>query len=208
MSAITNAFRVSCIDGYKDLFCFAGSSADLEIVHLKKDALEYTVGRQGKVITLVEDLGIMINIPPEAISVSHSDEVIVRINACIRGPFELPEGYEFASPIFHIEPGAKFAEKPIELSMVHCLDIKDVQGCSGLQFVSAPVQTSNKKATIRFKHLDGGLFTPDRRIGKISLQHFCLIGIAFRQSNITKESEDAVSTRGDSSPTSRRSKSM
>ena len=186
----------------EDLF-FAGRSEDLKVVYLMKDALEYTVGCEGKIISLVEDLGIMINIPPEATSVSHSKEVIVRINACIRGPFELPERYTFASPIFHIEPGACFAEKPIELSIVHYLDIQDEQSCSGLQFVSAPVQTRSETATIKFKHLDGGLFWPDRRIGKISLRHFCLIGIAFRQSNITNESEDAVTRRGDSSPTRR-----
>ena len=202
---------MSCVDCYERSILFAGSSADLEVVYLNKDALEYKVGCEGKMISLVQDLGIMINIPPEAVSVSHSNEVIVRINACIRGPFELPEGYEFASPIFHIEPGAKFAEKPIELSMVHYLDVRDQQSCGGLQFISAPVQTGSEKATIKFTHLDGGLFSPNRRIGQISLQHFCLIGIAFRQSNITDENEDAVIRGGDSSPTSRRvhsSKSM
>lgn len=179
---------------------FTDSSADLEVVYLKEDALEYKVGCEGKIISLIEDLGIVIDIPPGAISGSHSNEVIVRINACLRGPFELPEGYELASPIFYIEPGAKFAEKPIELSMVHYLNIRDEQGCRGLQFISAPVQTSSEKATIKFKQLGGGLFWPERRIGKISLQHFCLIGIAFRKSSPTNESEDG---RGDLSPTSR-----
>jgi hypothetical protein len=81
----------------------------------------------------------------------------------------------------------KFAEKLVELSMAHFIDIVDEEDCSELTFISAPIKKicpsegdgdSEGKEMIRFKHLDGGTFWPGRRIGKISLQHFCLIGIA------------------------------
>lgn len=167
----------------------------LQVAYLLKDALEYKVNSEGKTITLMEDLGLMINVPPGAISDTHSsNEVMVRINACIRGPFELPEEYELASPIFHIEPGTKFAEKPVELSMVHYLDLRDEEACSNLKFISAPFKSET--GIVKFKLLEGGAFWPDRRVGKVALQHFCLIGIA-RKSGSTSESEEGAAGTAD-----------
>ena len=147
-----------------------------------QESLEYQIGQDGKTVSLIEDLGIVIDVPPGAIPNDHLDDVTVRINACVSGPFELPDGFELASPIFHIEPGAKFAEKPVELSMVHFIDIGEEEHCSELKFVSAPLKQSSRseyeRKEIRFKPLDGGMFWPGRRMGKILLQHFCLIGIA------------------------------
>ncbi len=140
-----------------------------------QESLEYQIGQDGKTISLIEDLGIIIDVPPGAIPDNHPDDVTVKINACISGPFELPDGYELASPVFHIEPGVKLAQKPVELSMVHFIDIGIEEHCSELRFISASLEG---KGTIRFRHLDGGVFWPGRRIGKIALQHFCLIGIA------------------------------
>ena len=164
------------------LWCVSGGfcvAVDQEIIYLMKDAMEYRVDHEGKIISLIENLGIIIDIPPGAIPDHHPDEVIIRINACIRGPFVLPDGYELVTPVFQIEPGAKFADKPVELSMVHFLNIKDESHCSELNFVSAPYKPNSniKKESIEFKLLDGGKFRPGSRIGRIALQHFCLIGI-------------------------------
>ena len=165
-----------------DFVAFACPFAYLEVVYLLQEPLEYQIGQDGKTISLIEDLGIVIDVPPGAVPDDYPDDVTVKINACIGGPFELPDGSELASPIFHIEPGAKFAEKPVELSMVHFIDIGDEEHCSELKFISAPLKPSCQSEAegkeIRLKHLDGGMFWPGRRMGKISLQHFCLIGIA------------------------------
>ena len=151
------------------------------VVYLLKDALDYKVTREGRVISLLEELGIIIEVPPGAISDGHPHEITIKINACIKGSFQLPEGHELVSPVFHIEPGAKFAEKPVELSIAHFLDVEDKEACAELKFVSAPFDSSNAgavKEIIKFKNLDGGTFLPGGRFGKIALQHFCFIGIA------------------------------
>ena len=89
----------------------------------------------------------------------------------------------------------KFSEKLVELSVVHFIDIEDEEHCSELKFISAPLKQSyyqsedEGKGMIRFKCLDGGVFWPGRRMGKISLQHFCLIGIARRK---REEGEERV----------------
>ena len=177
---ITLVGEKSCI--IIDFVTFACLFAYLEVVYLLQEPLEYQIGQDGKTIFLIEDLGIIIDVPPGAVPDDHADDVTVRINACVSGPFELPDGYELASPIFHIEPGAKFTEKPVELFMVHFIDVGDEEHCGELKFVSAPLKQSCQSEAegkgIRLKHLDGGVFWPGRRIGKISLQHFCLIGIA------------------------------
>ena len=143
-------------------------------------------------------MGIVIDVPPGAVPENHPDDVTIQINACIGGPFELPEGYELSSPIFHIEPGVKFAEKPVELSIVHFIDISNEEQCSELKFISAPFDSSIEEVMIRFKPLDGGVFWPSRRIGKIALQHFCLIGIAHhkskREESVTSASVVEVSS--------------
>ena len=164
--------------------------ADLEVIYLLEESLEYQIGQDGTTISLIKDLGIAVDVPRGAIPADHLqvNDVIVKINACISGPFELPDGCELASPIFHIEPGVKFAEKAVELSMMHFIDLEDEDDCSELTFISAPLLKQNgqsesesdqgEKGVIRFKTLDGGMFWPGRRMGKISLQHFCLVGIA------------------------------
>ena len=163
-----------------------------------KDALECTVDHEGKLISLIENLGIVIDIPPGAISDHHPDEINIRINVCITGPFVLPEGYELITPVFHIEPGTEFADEPVELSMVHFLNIKNESHCSELSFISAPCKqnSSIEKESIEFKLLDGGKFRPGSRIGRIALQHFCLIGIAkqkdCKQSTKTGEASSAM----------------
>ena len=156
---------------------------DLEVTYLLEDSLEYKVDSEGTVISLIEELGIAIDVPPGAVTDHHHDnEVTVRINACLGGPFELPEGYELVSPVFHVEPGAEFAEKPVDVSIVHFLntDEDEEETICDLKFVSAPFDFDSR-AGIKFSQLDGGTFIPGRRIGKISLQHFCYIGVAARQ---------------------------
>lgn len=174
------------------------SFADLEVVYLLQESLEYQIGRDGTTISLLEDLGIIIDVPRGAIPDDHPDDVTLKINACISGPFELPDGFELASPVYHIEPGVKFAEKPVELSVVHFIDIEDEEQCSELTFVTAPLNQGCQSEDevegkeIRFKHLDGGVFVPGRRMGKIALQHFCLIGIAQVKRKKEKVTPDTV----------------
>ena len=172
----------------------------MEVVYLLKDVLEYTVTHEGKVINLLEDLGIIIDVPPGAIPDHQPNEITIKINACIKGSFQLPEGHELASPVFHIEPGAKFAEKPVELSIVHFLDVEDEEACAELKFVSAHFDESNSdivKEMIKFKNLDGGTFLPGGRFGKIALQHFCFIAIA-KGKKSAKKCEEGESNTGES----------
>lgn len=190
----------------RNLFAYV----DQEIAYLLEESLEYQISRGGKIISLIEELGLVIDVPPGAIPDDHpDDDVILKINACVRGPFELPDQYELASPVFHIEPGVKLAKKPIELSIVHFIDIKDKEDCGELSFVSAPLKQSSGKAkregkVLKFKPLERGMFWPGRRIGKIALQHFCLVGIA-QSKGEKRTSETAHADQELSSITSSRS---
>ena len=181
------------------------------VIYLLQESLEYQIGQDGKTISLIEDLGIIVDIPHGAIPSDHPNDVIIKINTCVSGPFELPDGFELASPVYHIEPGVKFAEKLIELSMVHFINIKDVKQCSELMFISAPPKQSccqsedEGKGTIMFKCLDGGVFWPGRRMGKISLQHFCFIGIVqllnqYEKVEDTTKSSSAISLQASRNP--------
>lgn len=168
-----------------------------------EDSMEYEVDGKGTVISLIDEMGIAIDVPPGAVSDRHHDnKVTVRINACLGGPFELPEGYELVSPVFHVEPGAEFAEKPVEVSIVHFLNTdedNEERSCE-LKFVSAPFDFESR-AGIKFRQIDGGTFVPGRRIGKISLQHFCYIGVAAKKMVSTSESESSLATpRREKSP--------
>lgn len=168
---------------------------DMDVIYLMKDALEYKVTREGKLISLLEDLGLIIDVPQGAVTDQHPEEVTVKINACITGPFELPEGHTLVSPVFHIEPGVEFAQKPIELSIVHYLDVDDDdEGCSELRFVTAPFGdcVERSKKTIKFRSLDGGTFLPRGRLGKISLRHFCFIGIASKSKIVSESSAEGL----------------
>ena len=166
--------------------------------------MEYRVDKEGKVISLIEEIGITIDVPPGAISDRHhDDEVTVKINVCLRGPFDLPEGYELVSPVYHVEPGVDFAEKPVEVSIVHFLNVKeDKEPRYELKFVSAPAPCdisteTTPRGCFKFRHLDGGTFLPGRRIGRIALQHFCLIGVAVKHkmsATDAAKSEDILAT--------------
>ena len=77
------------------------------------DPWQQTVTSVGKEISWA-DIWIKINIPPGAIP--EGKPITVTVQPCLTGPFELPEDYELASPVYAISPGLEFS-KDLKLFM-------------------------------------------------------------------------------------------
>ena len=100
---------------------------------------------------------------------------------CCSGPFQLPDGYELASPMFLISPSFKFADE-ITIKMEHFVRLEDEECCDEMLFLSAPTtphrsSESNKEPNYLCKVLGKGIFLPGQQWGKIALTHFCFLGI-------------------------------
>ena len=89
------------------------------------DQWRETVTSAGKEISWA-DIGIKINIPPGA--VPEDRPITVSVRPGYSGPFELPEDYEFASPVYAISPGLEF-NKDVKLFVTHFVDLLSEDDC-------------------------------------------------------------------------------
>jgi hypothetical protein len=117
-------------------------------------------------------------------------DVKVTIHSCFNGPFELPDGYEPASPAYHIQMSRKVhLQISATLEIHHYARLQSEEDCAGMAFLSASAtpQYRQFKPVYVFKKVEGskGIFKPWSQIGTIAIQHFCNMMIA-RQSHLGK----------------------
>ena len=125
--------------------------------------------------------GISLSIPEQALSSTEKD-VDLLIHPCLNGPFQLPAGYESASPAYLIQPSSsvKFHRGAI-LRIHHYASLQSEEDCEEMAFLSAtptPQYRQSKPVYIfeEIKHRQGS-FRPNSQVGEIRLQHFCLIKV-------------------------------
>ena len=114
-------------------------------------------------------------IPPGA--VPEGESLDLSVWPCCSGPFQLPDGYELASPMFLILPSFKFARK-ITIKIEHFVCLEDEENCDEMVFLSAPTtpqssSDNDKELIYPCSVLGKGTFLPEQTWGKISLTHFC-----------------------------------
>ena len=122
-----------------------------------------------------DEIGIEFNIPPGAVP-QGTPPVDLSVWPCSAGPFELPEDYELASPVFLISPYYEFS-CDILLTIYHFYALESREDCEDMAFLSAPatpLMKENQKPVYQFKVLPSGIFKPLEDRGHVSLKHFCL----------------------------------
>ena len=123
-----------------------------------------------------KEIGIKFYIPPGA--VPEGKQLNLSVWPCISGPFNLPDGYDPASPVYLITPSFKFSQE-ITVSMYHYSTVKTDDDCKNMTFLSAPVTqlTKGQQPHYLFKVLKDGVFNAVQEYGCIFLKHFCLTTI-------------------------------
>ena len=130
-------------------------------------------------------------------SLGGDETVDFLIHPCFSGPFELPTGYESASPAYLIHPSRKVAFcKPVTLQIRHFTSLTSKVDCEEMEFFSAnptPQYTKNSphSPVYIFKNIreSRGIFKTNSQIAEIQLTHFCLMkaGRKTRWEQQTKE---------------------
>jgi len=135
---------------------------------------------------LWKNIGIEINIPPGAVPQGKNLEL--QVQPCLSGPFDLPQGYQLASPIYLITPTFEFLEE-VRLSIAHFAGLDSNSDCDSMTFISSSSKPKyDPQAKYGFKVLSGGMFKKKEHHGVIYLKHFCLTGAA-KQTSATSDAE-------------------
>ena len=116
-----------------------------------------------------KDHGLKI-VAPAGCLPQHSEIAIVALAA---GRFEFPSGTQLVSGLYAIACSEKL-NRPIELSIQHCVDLQKPEQAKLLSFMRA--KCSQQKPPYIFQHLDGGKFPLDSPYGSIVLKQFCVLG--------------------------------
>ena len=141
---------------------------------------QYCITSRGTSIHL-PDIGIALSIPEQAMS-STDDGVDLLIRPCYTGPFEMPTGYESASPTYLIQPSRKVnIQKDVTLEIHHHASLGSEDDCKEMAFLSASsIQQSSPVYVFKEITQSTGIFHPHIQVGKIAIRHFCFMKIAKR----------------------------
>lgn len=165
-------FRHHTLDGG---ICFLG------------DPWQEVVTSAGKVISWA-DIGIEIDIQPG--TVPEGRPIVVTVRPCLSGPFELPEDYELASPVYTISPGVEFS-KDVKLFMAHFADLQSGNDCKNMTFLTTGSSSfPGDSHPYRLMVQENGVFQVGSSVGKISLRHFCKKAIGRKRKQDGKEEQE------------------
>ena len=136
-------------------------------------------------------MGISLYIP------KHSPNFVNDIRPCFSGPFELPDGYEPASPAYLILHNEVHLQKDVTMRMNHYANLRSQEDCECMRFLSASStpEYRDSQPVYAFKEMLGskGTFKPGDQVGEVLLQHFCF-GITGKRKRNSEESS-AISSK-------------
>ena len=112
---------------------------------------------------------IFVEVPPDAVSTS--DNVKMRYAIIPSGPFTLPEGYQFGSPVVYIYYDGRRVTKPLALHLPHWYGGKDCVR-DGLSFAVAP-HSLKGGSVYHFQLLAGGEFLCSSHYGVVDIHGHC-----------------------------------
>lgn len=98
----------------------------------------------------------------------------IYVNTIIAGEFTFPENTELVSALYAIS-SSKTLENPVTIEMEHCVMLEKEEECKYLCFGIAKCDRTSAPYT--FEILEGGIFTPQSKFGKICRKFFSIIGI-------------------------------
>ena len=140
-----------------------------------------------------QEIGVKFDIPPGA--VPEGKELDLSVWPCVKGPFQLPIGYELASPVFLISPSFQFSSS-ITLTMGHFSNLTTEEDCQRMVFLSAPtnpyVRETDNSHWYQFRIFRKGVFSPHHEYGQVSLTHFCYATIGCKRKEPSPDSESPL----------------
>ena len=116
-----------------------------------------------------DESAIFVDVPADAVSTSAKVEMHYAI--ITSGPFTLPEGYQFGSPVVYIFYDGRLVTKPIKLRLPHWYGGVD-HTRDGLSFAVAP-HSLKGGSVYHFQQLAGGEFHIGSQYGHISIPGHC-----------------------------------
>lgn len=143
-----------------------------------------------------KDAGISITVPHKA--VPERKQLDLTVQLCLYGPFNMPEGYEPASPVYLITCPFSFSKK-VHITLEHFYSLQNEENCKHMAFLSASstpaLQGSN--FAYNFKEIQGakGVFRVGERVATISLKHFCALRIGRKRRHSGQEDSNSVVKR-------------
>ena len=124
-----------------------------------------------------KEVTIFIESPPNAVSTSAKVEL--RYAIIPDGPFTLPKGYQFGSPVVYIHYDSRHVTKPLALHLPHWYSGED-HTRDGLSFAFAP--HSLKGAVYKFQLIEGGTFPKYQQYGIFHIDgHSSLFADVFKE---------------------------
>ena len=112
---------------------------------------------------------IFVEVPPDAVSTS--TEMKMRYAIITTGPFTLPEGYQFGSPVVYIYYDSRRVTKPIKLHLPHWYGGGD-HTRDGLSFAVAS-HSLKGGSVYHFQLLSGGKFSGNSHYGIVEIRGHC-----------------------------------
>ena len=122
---------------------------------------------------------IFVEVPPDAVSTSA--DVKMRYAIIPSGPFTLPEGYQFGSPVVYIYYDGQQVTKPLALHLPHWHGGED-HARDGLSFAIAPHSLKSETAAYQFKLVEEGTFPKHQQYGVFLIHgHSTLFAEVFKE---------------------------
>lgn len=161
------------ITGSVPLGSIADFNPEFPGVALSKYCAEKVVDSNGATIT---GEGIRLTVPQYAIQ--PGDSVTIALQACLDGPFVLPDDTVLVSPVYRIAPPCIFRQDVI-LTIEHFAELETLEDCNEIVFITSPTKPKlrphKEEAYWKFKNLHiKPECKPKSQRGNIYLSHFCL----------------------------------
>ena len=152
----------------------------------------------GKDIICLEDVGISLSIPKDALP-STDPPLDIQIQPCFSGSFEMPDNIKQVSPAYIVSPSRKVAfQKEVLVKIWHHANLETEEDCEDMVFLSASTSPQYRGDTpvYTFREIRGakGSFRPgeEQPAGQIALKHFCILSLGKR---VHSESDDSPESK-------------
>ena len=130
-------------------------------------------------IKVAKEDTISVEVPPDAVGTFA--DVKMRYAIIPSGPFTLPEGYQFGSPVVYIYYDGRHVSKPLELHLPHWHGGED-HARDGLSFAVAPHSPKRGTTAYQFQLIGGGSFSKHQQYGIFLIDgHSSLFAEVFKE---------------------------
>ena len=124
---------------------------------------------------VIEGSGMKLTIPEGAIPCN--EEITISLQACIGGPFELPDSHCLVSPIYLAQPPFAF-RKDVTLEVELFAELKNKED---LLFITSLSKSIVEDGSAKWKFRVGNRkpsHHESKAIGVMKLRHFCFLGFS------------------------------